>query len=130
MGTMTDEYTPRMRALDRITNSIAGHQAVPRTEGIGSTCRNPACEGVILLTLGDRYRHQAVMLVNDLQRELDFYIETVHEDAREEDREATAEELAGMASQFLVLGPAPSLIRAADDLLSVGTIPEGSKEDV
>ncbi|MBG0738783.1 hypothetical protein IV500_05035 [Paeniglutamicibacter antarcticus] len=131
MGSMTDnEYTPRMRAMDRIARSIAEHRSVRRTNGIGSTCKNPVCRGVIFLNLNDWYRHQAAVLVNDLQRELDFYTETVHEDARAEGREATAEELSALASQFLVLGSVPSLIRAADDLLSAGTIQKGSKEDV
>lgn len=104
---MTTDYTPRMRALDRISRSIAEHQPVRRENGIGSTCRNYACQGVIFLNLKDRYNHQAVVLVNDLQRELDFYLESVREDAKEEGREVTAEELADIRNEFLILAPAP-----------------------
>ncbi len=104
---MTTEYTPRLRALDRISRSIAEHQSVRREEGIGSTCKNPACNGVIFLTLNDRYNHQSVVLVNDLQRELDAYLQYAREDAEEEGREITEEELDYARSEFLILAPAP-----------------------
>lgn len=104
---MTTEYTPRMRALDRISRSIAEHQPVRRDEGIGSTCKNRACKGVIFFNLNDRYNHQAVVLANDLQHELDFYLEFLRDEADEEGREVTGEELAYARTEHLILAPAP-----------------------
>jgi hypothetical protein len=100
-----DEYTPRMRALERVARSIAEHQPVRREEGIGSTCKNRACRGVIFLNLNDRYNHQAIVLVNDLQSDLDWYLDRLREDAKEEGREVTEEELAYARSEYLVLAP-------------------------
>lgn len=109
IGPMTpDEYTPRMRALDRIARSLAEHQPVRREEGIGSTCKNRACNGVIFLTLNDRYNHQSVVLVNDLQRDLDFDLEYLRDEAEKEGREVTDEELAEVRSEYLILGPVPT----------------------
>jgi hypothetical protein len=100
---MPADYTPRMRALDRIARSLAEHQPVKREVGIGSTCKNHACKGVIFLTLNDRYNHQSVVLVNDLQSELDWAMQIQREDAEEEDREVTKEEIAEIRSEYLIL---------------------------
>lgn len=140
MGPMTEEYTPRMRALDRIARSISEHQAVRREDGPFSTCKNPACNGVIFVNMRARYEHQAVVMVNDLQRELDFTLQYAREDAQAEGRELTADEEAEIRSDFLVLAPAPepdpatamaaqvrhaqadALIAAAEDARSRGDI--------
>lgn len=100
---MSDEYTPRRRALERIARSIGEHQAIPREEGIFHTCKNPACKGVIFFNLNDRYNHQAVVLVNDLQTELDYSLQYLREDAEEEGREVTEEEIAEIRSEYLIL---------------------------
>lgn len=109
---MTTEYTPRMRALDRISRSIAEHQPVRREEGIGSTCKNRACKGVIFLTINDRYNHQSVVLVNDMQRDLYWYLQVLREDAEEEGREVTEEELADARSEYLILAPSAAPVPA------------------
>lgn len=108
MSFMTEDYTPRMRALDRIARSISEHQPVRRDEGIGSTCKNPACKGVIFLNIRDRYNHQSVVLVNDLQSDLDWYLQVLREDAAEDGREVIEEALAEVRSEYLVLAPAPA----------------------
>jgi hypothetical protein len=92
-----------MRALERIARSLAQHQPVRREEGIGSTCKNPACKGVIFLSLNDRYDHQAIVLVNDLQSELDWTLQIQQEDAEEEGREVTEDELAEIRADYLIL---------------------------
>lgn len=102
---MTDDYTPRARALDRIARSLAEHQPVKREGAVGSTCRNRACNGVIFVTLNDRYNHQAVVLANDLQADLDWYVQILREDAEEEGRELTEAELADIRSEYLILAP-------------------------
>jgi hypothetical protein len=102
---MTAEYTPRMRALERIARSLSEHQPVRREGGVGSTCRNLACKEVIFLTLNDRYSHQAVVLVNDLQADLDWCLQILREDAEEEGREITEEELAEVRAEYLILAP-------------------------
>lgn len=53
---MTTECTPWMRALKRIASSLARHKPVRREKGIGSTCKNPDCNGVIFLTLNQSCR--------------------------------------------------------------------------
>lgn len=113
MGPMTEEYTPRMRALDRIARSISEHQAVRREDGPFSTCKNPACNGVIFLNMRNRYEHQAIVMVNDLQRELDFSLQYAREDAKAEGRELTAEEEAEIRAEYLVLAPSPEPAAAA-----------------
>lgn len=115
---MTSEYTPRMRALERVARSIGEHQPVRRDEGIGSTCKNRDCKGVIFLTLNDRYNHQAIVLANDLQRDLDWYLQILREDAEEEGREVTEEELAYARSEYLILAPsaAPEPALAGKDI--------------
>jgi hypothetical protein len=100
-----DEYTPRMRALDRIARSISEHQHVRREDGPFSTCKNPACNGVIFLTRRDRYNHQAAVIANDLQRDLDFDLEYLRDEAAKEGREVTEEELAEIRSEYLILAP-------------------------
>lgn len=105
---MTTDYTPRMRALDRIARSISEHQPVRRDEGFGSTCKNPACKGVIFLNIRDRYNHQSVVLVNDLQSDLDWHLQNLREDAAEDGREVTEEALADARSEYLVLAPSPA----------------------
>lgn len=108
MGPMTaDEYTPRMRALDRIARSISEHQHVSREDGPFSTCKNPACNGPIFVNRRARYQHQAIVLVNDLQRELDYCLTDARDDAKGEGRELTAEEEAEIRSDFLIVAPAP-----------------------
>jgi hypothetical protein len=109
MAHMDNEYAPRARALERIARSLAEHQPVKREDGVFMTCRNRVCKGVIFLNLQDRYNHQAVVLVNDLQSDLDFYLEILHDDAKEEGREVTEEELAYARSEYLILAPAPEL---------------------
>jgi hypothetical protein len=84
------------------------------------------------------------VLANDLQRERDFYLEDARDDAKQEGRELTAEEGAGIRSEFMVLAPplapaptpdlaarlrnaqADALIAAAEDARSRGDI---GKED-
>ncbi|WP_427019332.1 hypothetical protein ACQCSX_22510 (plasmid) [Pseudarthrobacter sp. P1] len=100
------EYTPRDRALDSIVRSIASHQPVKREGQVGSTCRNPFCRGVIFLTLNDRYRHQAVVLANDLDNERDFALTCVRADAEEDGVAVPADILAKVAAEHLVLAPA------------------------
>lgn len=112
MGSMTD-YTPRMRALDRIARSISEHQAVPRVDGPFSTCKNPACNGVVFVNMQARYNHQAAVMVNDLQADLDWYLEWVRKDAAEDGREVTEEDLAQIRAEYLVLAPAPEPAAAA-----------------
>lgn len=102
---MTEEYTPRDRALDRIARSIAQHQAVKREGAVGSTCRNRACNGVIFLTLNDRYNHQAVVLANDLSSELQWQLDTAGEDAAETGQLPTEEVLASIRSENFILAP-------------------------
>jgi hypothetical protein len=65
------------RALDRIARSLAEQQPVKREEGIGSTCRNRACNRVIFLSLNDQYNHQPIVLVNNLQSDQAFYLDAV-----------------------------------------------------
>ncbi|MET4143855.1 hypothetical protein [Arthrobacter sp. UYCo732] len=103
---MTSEYTPRQRALERISRSISEHQAVKREDAVGSTCRNRGCQGVIFLNLNDRYNHQAVVIANDLQADLDWYLQILREDAEEDGREITDEALASARAEYLVLAPA------------------------
>lgn len=105
---MTADYTPRTRALERIARSIGEHQTVKRENAVGSTCRNRACKGVIFLNLNDRYNHQAVVLANDLQADLDWYLQILREDATEEGRDVTVEELAYARDEYLVLAPSAS----------------------
>jgi hypothetical protein len=107
------DYTPRMRALDRIARSISEHQPVRREDGPFSTCKNPACNGVIFVNIRARYEHQAIVMVNDLQRELDFTLQYEREDAEAEGRELTADDEAEIRSDFLVLAPAPEPASAA-----------------
>ena len=102
---MTTEHTPRIRALGRVARSLSEHQPVRREDGPFSTCKNPACNGVIFFNRNDRYNHQAVVLVNDLQADLDWYLQVLREDAAEEGREVTEEELAEARSEYLVLAP-------------------------
>lgn len=61
-------------AVRRLAESIGSHQPVKREDGPGWTCRNLICagKGIIFLTLGDRYRHQSVVAVNDLLSGLRF----------------------------------------------------------
>lgn len=110
---MTSHYTPRMRALTRIADSISEHQAVRREDGPFSTCKNRACNGPIFVNMQARYHHQAIVMVNDLQRELDFTLADAREDAKADGRELTAEEEAAIRSDFLVLAPAPEPAPAA-----------------
>ena len=105
---MSEFITPRERALQRIARSLSEHQSMKRVDGPFSTCRNQACHGVIFLTRMDTYSHQAVVLANDLQADLDFYLEFLREDAAEEGREITAEEIAEIRAEYLVLAPAPA----------------------
>ncbi|HEX9088085.1 MAG TPA: hypothetical protein VF867_11215 [Arthrobacter sp.] len=107
------EYTPRMRALARIADSLSEHQAVRREDGPFSTCKNRLCNGVIFVNMLARYQHQAVVLVNDLQRELDLTLGDARDAAKAEGRELTAEEEAAIRSDFLVLAPAPEPVAAA-----------------
>lgn len=111
------EYTPRMRALARIARSLSEHQAVRREDGPFSTCKNLACTGVIFLNLNDRYNHQAVVLVNDLQADLDWYLRVLREDAEEDGREVTEEEIAEARAEYLILAPslAPDLAASGKD---------------
>lgn len=112
MGPMT-EYTPRDRALDRIAQSISEHQAVRREDGPFSTCKNRDCKEPIFVNMLARYQHQAIVLVNDLQRELDLCLADARDDATAEGRELTAEDEAAIRSDFLVLAPAPEPAPAA-----------------
>lgn len=121
-----DEYTPRMRALERVARSIAEHQSVRREEGIGSTCKNRACQGVIFLNLNDRYNHQAIVLVNDLQSDLDWYLDILREDAKEEGREVTEEELAYARSEYLILAPSIAPETAAEQNLGMTEAEHGN----
>ncbi|GAA4033041.1 hypothetical protein GCM10023063_15550 [Arthrobacter methylotrophus] len=102
-----------MRALDRIARSIAEHQPVRREDGPFSTCKNPACKGPIFVNIRARYEHQAVAMVNDLQRELDFTLEYAREDAEAEGRVLTAAEEAEIRCDFLVFASAPEPASAA-----------------
>ena len=104
----SDEYTPRMRALDRIVRSISEHQAVKREDGPFMTCKNLACKGVIFFNLNDRYNHQSVVLVNDLQSDLDWHLQYLRDDAKGEGRDVTEEELAEIRAEYLILAPAPA----------------------
>lgn len=104
---MTTEYAPRSRALGRIVESLALHQPVSGEEGIGKTCRNRACKGVIFLDPKDACNHQAIVLANDLQAEPDFALEVAREDAAEDGLELGAEQLAKTHAGYLVLAPAP-----------------------
>lgn len=115
MGPMT-EYTPRMRALDRIARSISEHQSVRRTDGPFSTCKNRDCQEPVFFNIRARYEHQAVVLVNDLQRELDLCLADARDDAKEDGRELTPAEEADIRSDFLILAPAPD--NAADATLA------------
>ncbi|ACL42218.1 hypothetical protein Achl_4267 (plasmid) [Pseudarthrobacter chlorophenolicus A6] len=80
-------------AVRRIAESIGSHQAVRREDGPGWTCRNVLCasKGLVLLTLGDRYRHQSIVAVNDLlstlrfDREIDLSEDGVPEDKMDAD---------------------------------------------
>lgn len=130
MTTMTTEYTPWERALDRISRSIAEHQPVRREGAVGSTCRNPLCNGVIFLTIKDRYNHQAVVLANDLQRDRDFYMEMLREEAHEEGREFTPDDLAGVLSDFLILAPGPlmEVLTTKDTMSNDNTTPDTSDD--
>jgi hypothetical protein len=110
-----DEYTPRMRALDRIARSISEHQHVSREDGPFSTCRNPVCNGVIFLTRRDRYNHQAVVIANDLQRDLDLCLADARDDAEAEGLELTAQVEAEIRSDFLILAPAPESTLSGKD---------------
>lgn len=112
MGSMT-EYTPRMRALDRIARSISEHQAVRREDKPFTTCKNRLCNEPVFVNMQARYEHQAVVLVNDLQRELDFTLADARDDALAEGRELTGDEEAAIRSDFLVLAPAPEPVAAA-----------------
>jgi hypothetical protein len=106
MGPMTaDEYTPRMRALDRIARSISEHQHVNREDGPFSTCKNPTCNGPIFVNRRARYEHQAVVIVNDLRSELDYCLEDARDCAKAEGLELTAEVEAEIRADFLVLAP-------------------------
>ncbi|HEX9227586.1 MAG TPA: hypothetical protein VF885_13160 [Arthrobacter sp.] len=118
---MTSDYTPRMRALDRIAKSISEHQPVRREDGPFSTCKNPACNGVIFINIRARYEHQAVVMVNDLQADLDWYLEILREDAAADGREVTEEELAEARSEYLIVAPAPEPAAAASFALQVRT---------
>lgn len=100
---MPAEYTPRLRALDRIARSLSEHQAVKREDGPFTTCKNPACNGVIFFNLNDRYSHQSVVLVNDLQAELDWALKILREDAEDEGRVVTEEEISEIRSEYLIL---------------------------
>lgn len=113
MGPMTSEYTPRMRALTRIARSLSEHQAVRREDGPFSTCRNRLCKEPVFLNMKARYEHQAIVMVNDLQSELDYALADARDDARVEGRQLTAEEEADIRSAFLVLSSAPEPMAAA-----------------
>ncbi|NKX55963.1 hypothetical protein [Arthrobacter mobilis] len=105
---MPAEYTSRKRALGRIADSLARHQPVRRENGPGQTCRNQACNRVIFLNRQDIYNHQAVVLANDLQADLDFMLETALEDAAGSGAEPGHELLAEIRAEYLVLAPAPA----------------------
>lgn len=104
---MTSCYTPRMRALDRIADSIASHQPVRRKDGPFSTCTNRDCNQPVFVTKRSLYQHQAIVLVNDLQRALDLCLADARDDVKAEGRDLTAEEEAAIRADFMILALAP-----------------------